>query len=370
MKKIRAALAHANRSPLSIEDIELSEPQADDVLVRITSTGLCHTDLMVLDEAPLPWPAVLGHEGCGIVEQVGANVQGLVPGDTVVTTSVSCGMCSNCLQNQPSYCEKFRALNMSGGYRADGTCSHCQGERKLFGRFLGQSSFATHALVHQRSVIKVDANLPLEQMAPLGCGIQTGAGAVLNTLKPRMGSTLAIFGAGAVGLAALMAGKLGGCSRLILVDRLPSRLALGLELGATDIIDASQVDSVAAIRELTGGGVDGSVEATGVPAVMSQAIAALGLNGCAVLVGLASPQASVAFNPTELQSRRQSIKGSMMAGDGASPQVFIPELIAHWRAGRFPFDKLSKFYAFEDINQAIADARSGSAIKPVLRMAH
>ncbi len=368
MMKIRAALAHSNGSPLSIEDIELDAPQRDDVLVRITATGLCHTDLMVLDHAPLPWPAVLGHEGCGIVERVGADVRGIAPGDAVVLTTMSCGACVNCLQDQPSYCQQFRALNMSGGYRPDGSCSHCQGERRLFGRFFGQSSFATHVLAHRRSVVKVDATLPLEQLAPLGCGIQTGAGAVLNTLRPQAGSTLAIFGAGAVGLAALMAGRLAGCSRLILVDRLPGRLALGRELGATDLIDASLVDSVAAVHELTGGGVDASIEATGVPAVMTQAIAALGLNGCAVLVGAAGATASVTFNPTELQSKHQSIKGSMMAGDGALPRTFIPELIAHWRAGRFPFDRLLQFYAFEDINLAIQDARSGLAIKPVLRM--
>ncbi len=211
-------------------------------------------------------------------------------------------------------------------------------------------------------------DLPLELLAPLGCGIQTGAGAVLNTLKARPGSSLAVFGAGAVGLSALMAAKIAGCTTLIAIDKVPERLALACELGATHVIDAGDEDAVAKVREITGGGADYTVEAAGSTAVMAAAIEALGLRGTAVLVGVTGAAASVPFNPTLLQAHGQTIKGTLMAGDSAVPALFIQQLIAHHRAGRLPFDRFVRFYDFADINQAIHDAHDGSAIKPILRM--
>src|SRR5690606_688458 len=222
--KIHAALATANNSPLTIDEVELIEPDAGDILVRIVATGLCHTDLAVLANAPLPWPAIFGHEGAGIVEKVGPGVTKVVPGDHVIMTTSSCGTCKNCQSGQPSYCLSFRDLNMSGGYRKDGGCSHTHHGKPVFARFFGQSSFASHALPWPRKVIRGDNDLPLDVLAPLGCGIQTGAGAVLNTLKVTAGKSLVVFGAGAVGLSALMAAKLSGCLKLIVVDKVPSRL--------------------------------------------------------------------------------------------------------------------------------------------------
>ena len=367
--KIKAALAHSNAQPLSIEEIDLAEPGANDVLVKIVATGLCHTDLTVLNHAPLPWPAVLGHEGAGIVEAVGSNVSKVAVGDHVIMTTASCGKCKNCLEGQPSYCVNFRDINMSGGYCADGSCSHSQDAKPVFARFLGQSSFASHSLTTERSVVKIDPQLPLDLLAPLGCGFQTGAGAVLNTLKVRAGSSMVIFGAGAVGLAAVMAAKISGCTQIIIVDMLDSRLTLAKELGASDTINASQEDDVvAAISALTEGGSDYAIDATGVPAVMSQAISALGLNGEVALVGIAGAEASVTFNPTVIQSKRITIKGSIMAGDNAVADVFIPQLIEYWQQGKLPIEKLIKHYEFTDINQAIHDAEDGSTIKPILRL--
>jgi aryl-alcohol dehydrogenase len=322
----------------------------------------------VLAQAPLPWPAVLGHEGAGVVEKVGPGVAKVAVGDHVLMTTTSCGSCRNCQRGFPSYCVQFRELNMSGGYRGDGSCSHSQGGKPVFGAFFGQSSFASYSLTGQRNVVKVAKDLPLDLLAPLGCGIQTGAGAVLNTLKVAPGSSLAVFGAGAVGLSALMAGGIAGCTRLIAVDRVASRLTLARELGATDVVNAGEEDAVARIQQLTDGGADYTVEATGVTTVMEQAIAALGFNGTAALVGVAGATASVAFNPTDLQSRNLSVKGSMMAGQGAVPDVFIPQLIEFWRRGMLPIEKLVRHYDFSDINQAIHDAHDGSAIKPILRM--
>jgi aryl-alcohol dehydrogenase len=366
--KIQAALAFDTNAPLKMEQIDLVEPGPGDVLVKIIATGLCHTDLTVLANPQMPWPALFGHEGAGIVEKVGAGVSLVVPGDHVIMTTTSCGKCSQCISGQPSYCLSFRALNMSGGRCSDGSCTHQLDGKPVFARFLGQSSFASHCLAGERSLIKIDAELPLDILAPLGCGIQTGAGAVLNTLRPRAGTSFALFGAGGVGLSALMAAKIAGCTQRIVVDRVASRLELALELGATHVINAGDQDAVQAIRELSGGGVDGVVEATGIPKVMEQAIQALGHGGTAVLVGMAGAQASVTFNPMEVQSRNTRIKGSIMAGEGGVPSLFLPQLIEYWKAGLLPVEKLLRFYEFKDINQAIHDAHDGSAIKPVIRM--
>ncbi|MGE0387418.1 MAG: NAD(P)-dependent alcohol dehydrogenase [Gammaproteobacteria bacterium] len=366
--KIRAALATANDSPLTIDEVELDAPAAGEVLVRVVATGMCHTDLHMLASAPLPWPAIFGHEGAGIVESVGPGVSAVSPGDRVIMTTSSCGTCGNCSTGLPSYCLRFVELNVSGGYRADGSCSHRHRGKPVFARFLGQSSFATHVLTGQRNVVKVDADLPLDLLAPLGCGIQTGAGAVLNTLGAKAGASIAIFGAGAVGLSALMAAGISGCMRRVVVDKVPSRLALARELGATHVIDAGQADAVPAVREATGGGADYAVEATGVAEVMAQAIAALGYNGAAALVGVAGTGASVAFDPGDVQARNLTIRGSMMAGVGGVPEVFIPRLIGYWRAGLLPIEKLVRHYEFSAINQAIHDSHDGSAIKPILRM--
>jgi aryl-alcohol dehydrogenase len=366
--KIQGALAFTSNGPLTFHELDLAEPGPGDILVKIVATGLCHTDLMVLANPALPWPALFGHEGAGIVEKVGAGVTKVVPGDHVLMTTASCGKCEKCLVGSPSYCVNFRALNMSGGRCADGTCTHNHEGKPVFARFLGQSSFASHVLAGERSLIKVDVDLPLEVLAPLGCGVQTGAAAVLNTLRPQPGSSLVVFGAGGVGLSALMAAKIAGCSKLIVVDKIASRLALSQELGATHLVNAAECDALAAIREITGGGADYAVEATGVAKVMEQAIDALGQGGTAVIVGVAGAEATVSFNPMVLQNKGASIKGSIMCGENGMPEIFIKQLIAYWKEGRLPVEKILRFYDFKNINDAIHDAHDGSAIKPVIRM--
>lgn len=366
--KIQAALAFASNAPLSIETVEIAEPGPQQILVKVVATGMCHTDLNVLANPAMPWPVLFGHEGAGIVEKVGSQVSKVAVGDHVLMTTSSCGKCPSCLAANPSYCIRFREMNMSGGRTCDGGCTHQHNAKPVFAGFLGQSSFASHALTGERNVIKIDADLPLDILAPLGCGIQTGAGAVLNTLRPRAGSSLVVFGAGGVGLAAVMAAKIAGCSQLIVVDKVPSRLALAEELGATHVINAGDTDAVAAIHEITGGGADYSVEATGVPVVMQQAISAVGIGGNVVLVGIAGSQASITISPTEVQAKNIKIQGSIMAGIGGVPDLFIPQLIGYWKAGLLPVEKLIRYYPFDQINQAIHDAHDGSAIKPILRL--
>ena len=349
----------------NIERVQLSEPGPDEVVVKIVASGMCHTDLAVRDQhIPLPLPAVLGHEGVGVVTQVGSAVDKVRPGDHVVLSFGSCGTCANCRAGRPAYCAQFLAFNV-GTRRPDGTCTHQQDGQAITGCFFYQSSFATHALTHVRNVVKVDNSLPLEVLAPLGCGIQTGAGSVLNVLQPRAGSSIAIFGAGAVGLSAVMAAAVAGCAPIIVIDVRDARLALAKELGATVTINGKTKDAVAAVKAATSGGVDFAVEATGIPAVMTQSFDALNGTGTVVVLGVAPAGASVSVDASGLLNGK-TIRGAI---EGESvPEVFVPRLIELWKAGKFPFDKLARYYAFDQINAAAHDSEKGLAIKPILRM--
>jgi aryl-alcohol dehydrogenase len=362
--EIQAAVCREKGS-FRLETVDLSEPQADEVLVKIVASGMCHTDLAVRDQhLPLPLPAVLGHEGAGVVAQVGSGVTKYRSGDHVVLSYGSCGRCPNCLSGRPAYCVEFLAYNV-GTRRPDGSCTHRQHGKPLTGCFFYQSSFATYALTHVRNVVKVADDLPLDVLAPLGCGIQTGAGAVLNCLRPQAASSLAIFGAGAVGLSAVMAAAVVGCTIIVVVDVLEGRLALAKELGATHVIDARTADAVAAVRAASGGGVDYAVEATGIPAVMTQAFDALNGTGTVVVLGVAPAGATVSVDASSLlggKTLRGAIEGESI------PEVFIPQLIALWKAGKFPFDRLATFYSFDQINEAAHDSERGVTIKPIIRM--
>lgn len=365
---VTAAVVSEQGGRFDLREVELDEPRADEVRVRVVGSGVCHTDAIVRDQVyPTPLPAVLGHEGSGIVESVGSAVTHVSEGDHVVLSMNSCGVCRSCRTADLTYCEDLYGRNF-GGSRADGSSALSAGGQRLSSTFFGQSSFATHANVAGRSVVPVPADAPLELLGPLGCGIQTGAGAVINTFRPPAGSTLAVFGAGAVGLAAVMAAHLVGCSRVVAVDLNADRLALAKELGATDAVDASAGEVPGQIMELTGGqGVDFALDATGVPAVLRQAADSLALRGTVGLVGAAPPGTETSFE-TGLSMTRGWTLRMIIEGD-AVPQVFIPQLVSLWQAGRFPFDKLVQSYPFEQINEAFADSEAGKTVKPVLRMA-
>lgn len=364
---IRAAVFRTIGQPFDIEAIEIEPPRAGEVLVKVVATGICHTDVAVRNgEIKMPTPSVLGHEGAGVVVAAGAHSR-LKAGDPVVMSFASCGECKACLLGQPSACRSFLARNYSG-HRADGSCCHSQAGHRIFGNFFGQSSFATHALVEERHLVPVPNDLPLEIMGPLGCGIQTGAGAVLQWMRPAHGASLAVFGLGAVGMSALMAARLSGCDPLIAVDTQPDRLALALELGATHVVDASKGSASAAIQEITAGvGVDYVVEAIGNPRHLGECIEAVRSRGTVALLGAPQSGVQVSLDSTVLL-RGLTIKG-VVEGD-AVPRVFIPELIRLYRAGLFPFERLLRFYEFGQINEAIAEMGEGKVIKPVLRMPH
>lgn len=361
--QVLAAVCAEPRAPFEILPLELSEPALGEVLVKLVATGLCHTDIAVRDgEMPMPMPAVLGHEGAGIVVG-GAKSPHLAPGTHVVMSFAHCGECRACLSGQPSSCDDFLKRNFTGS-RPDGSCCHTHSAGRVHGSFFGQSSFATHALVEERHLVPVPADLPLALLGPLGCGLMAGAGAVMNWMGPRQGDSFVVFGLGAVGMAALMAARIEGCNPLIAVDVQPSRLALARELGATHTIDAREGNVTEQVRALTcSRGADYMVEAIGNPGLLNGCFEALRSRGTAALLGAPRAGQHASISSTLLM-RGLTIK-SVVEGD-AVPRVFIPRLIDLHRRGHFPFEKLIRFFPFSQINAAAAAMESGEVIKPVL----
>ncbi|MFE4514226.1 NAD(P)-dependent alcohol dehydrogenase [Kitasatospora sp. NPDC056783] len=363
MLSVKAAVARTRGGPFSVEDVLLAEPRADEVLVRLVATGLCHTDLLARDQVlPPGLPVVLGHEGSGVVQAVGEAVTSVAPGDPVVLAPMSCGLCRSCLTGHPMHCVSFLPLNLRGR-RADGSTAYRDAAgTELSGHFFGQSSFADHVVAHHRSVVKVRADAPLELLGPLGCSLQTGAGAVFGALAAPPGSSLVVFGAGPVGLAAVMAARIAGCTRIIAVDLHRARLDLALELGATDALDGDQDAVAAAVVKISGGGVDFALDAVGLPQTARAAVESLAPGGTAGIVGSAGTGPDLSVGLVQLLGR--TVKG-ILQGDSV-PALLIPQLVDLHLAGRFPLDKLVCPYRLSDINQAAADSVAGTAVKPLL----
>jgi len=359
---IKAAVTHNQGAAFELEPVQLATPEIDEIRVKIVAAGVCHTDVVARDMGIAPFPIVLGHEGSGIVDAVGAGVSDLQVGDHVVLSFAHCGNCGHCLTGHPTVCDTFNDLNF-GGAMDDGTRRLAQDGEEL-ATFFGQSSFATYAIAKSRNAVKVDPDVDLALLGPLGCGIQTGAGTVLNRLKPEFGSSIVIYGAGAVGLSAVMAAKIVGCQHIIAVDVHDSRLELAKELGATHTLNGKYVDVVTEVKKITDGGSHYAVETTGVPTVVKQSLNALRSLGTVAIVGI-TPEMNIDVH-NDLMAEGKSMIG-VIEGDSI-PRVFIPQLIAYFKAGQFPFDKLVKFYDFEDINQAFKDSASGITIKPILKV--
>jgi aryl-alcohol dehydrogenase len=352
MPQIQAAVLRRG-GLLAIETLELEGPRPDEVLVRLAATGICHTDLSFMEGWSGP-PVVLGHEGAGVVLEAGQDLKAVRPGDHVVLSYQSCGRCGPCRQGRPTACQHFWELNFGFGRLDDSNALAASGVR---GHFFGQSSFATHCLASERNLVKVSPDLPLELLAPLGCGLQTGAGTVLNSLKVPPGASLAVFGTGAVGLAAVMAAQLTGADPVIGVDLNAARLKLALTLGATRVIDSRREEVISEIKTITGGGVDYVLETTGDPKMHQLGVEILNPRGTLALI--AHPGGG-----GPLPGGRRAL--GIIQGD-AVPQTFIPRLIALHQAGQFPYERLLKYYDFAQIHRAVAEARRGEAIKPVLR---
>ena len=365
---IQAAVSRTPGAAPSVETVALGQPRADEVLVEIHGVGVCHTDMVMRDGLlPVPFPVVLGHEGAGIVRQVGHGVSDLAVGDHVVLSFMSCAACASCDDDQPAYCHSWVPLNFFG-CRADGSTSlsDASGE-KLHSHVFGQSSFATHALVNRRNAVKVDQDLPIHLLGPLGCGIQTGAGAVLNSCHVRKGSSLAVVGTGAVGLSAVMAASIAGAGTIVAIDLNHARLEMALELGATHAMHAtSGTLTDHAANAGCPSGFDYVIDTTGLGSVVNDAILALAPRGELALVGAYAPDTAVTADATHIMSAGRVIRG--VVEGGADPQSFIPQLLDHYRAGEFPFDRMVEYFSFDDIESAIAAGETGRVVKPVVRM--
>lgn len=360
-----AAIANGPRDPFEIATCKLEAPRPGEVLVRIHACGICHTDLAVkLQHIPIPLPKVLGHEGAGVVEEVGPGATQFRPGDHVLMSFGSCGECGNCRDGALGYCDHFRAINLFGD-RAGGSALARNG-KQLGGHFFAQSAFATHAIATVRNIVKVDHDLPLELLAPLGCGIQTGMGSVMNVLRPQAGTSIAVFGVGAVGLSAIIAAKIVGCSTIVAVDVVPERLRVARELGATHVVSGRGENPVGEIVDLTGGGANFSLDTTGAPPVVANSINCLRARGVSAQVAAPPRGTLYAAEASVVVGRGITVRG-IVEGD-ANPQLFIPRMVDFFRQGRLPLDKFVKTYPLEEINEAVDDLEHGRVVKPVLTM--
>lgn len=345
-------------------EVELEEPRDDEVLVRIVATGLCHTDLTVPTMLPQEMlPTVVGHEGTGIVEKVGAAVSGIEVGDHVVLSFRSCRQCGPCRAGDVGYCEQSLLLNYMG-MRADGSTTMKRGDQTVFGNFFGQSSLARHALAYADNCVVVDKSLDLTRLAPFACGFQTGAGTVLNVLDPAPGDSIVVYGAGAVGLAAIAVARGTGVETVVAVDPVAARREVAEGYGAVtlDPTEEGAAPVEDRVRELTGGGATYAIDTTALPAVVLQAQRSLRTRGVLVALGLGAPEYTI--DAIDLLSSGKIVRSSI---EGESdPLVTIPELIALREAGKFDVDHLVTTYPFEKIADAVADSKSGAVVKPVL----
>ncbi len=367
--KIRALVVEAKDAPFEVQEIELAEPGRGEALVRIVAAGVCHTDAITrAGDMPMPFPCVLGHEGSGVVEQVGADVSRLAPGDKVIIGWPSCGECRNCLDGQPRYCLRTGEALVSGRrFKGElaGTSAYSRNGQELHGHFFGQSSFATHSIVSADAVVKVPKDVPLELLGPLACGLATGAGAVLNEARPRLGDSILVVGVGAVGLAAVMAARNSGVTKIIVADVHDSRLAIARDFGATHTINSRTTQLVKEVAKITGSTVDFAFDCTGVISVIETMAQTVGMLGTLVLIGGAPAGASFSLDHLSTLWGKRVI--GVLGGGGRSGQL-IPALVELHQQGRFPFDRLVRYYELGQIEQALEDSKSGEVIKPILRM--
>ncbi len=360
---MKAAVLRQTNAPfpeLAIENVEVDQPLAHEVLVRTVATGVCHSDLHYLKgDSVMPVPAILGHEGAGIVEAVGEGVTYVEPGDHVIAClSAFCGHCEYCLSGKP-----FRCSNRSEMSRAREATPRMSWDGQALGQHGGLGTFAEQMLVHENSVVKIREDMPLDRAALIGCGVTTGLGAALNTAKVEAGSTVAVFGAGGIGLSAIQGARIAGARQIIAVDVFENKLATAKEFGATHIVDASSRDPVQAIREMTGGGVDYSFEAIGLKQTVTQCFESIRVEGTATVIGL-MPVGQM----LELDGRmffRGKFQGSMMGSNRF--RIDMPRYIDFYMQGRLRLDEMiTRRGRLEDVHDAFRAMEAGEVVRTVL----
>ncbi len=357
---MRAAVLYEINQPLAIEALEVSKPKAHEVLLRTAFTGLCHSDLHFIEGLyPMPRPCVLGHEASAVVEAVGSEVTYVKPGDHVITcTSVFCGTCSYCTTGRPNLCDNIAVKQPPGA------------AQRLFlgGKPIVQcfnlSTFAEQMLVHENAVVKIDDEIPLNIAALVGCGVITGAGAVINTAKVTAGATVAVFGCGGIGLSAVNGAAMAGAGKVIAVDTLPEKLETARAMGATDLVNASEGDPVAAIKELTGGGVEYSFEAVGLKKTAEQSFECLRPGGTATIIGMVPFGMKIeVMGWSFLQERK--LQGSSMGSNRF--RVDMPRLLDAWKRGQLKLDHLiSSHIKLDDINEGYKKLKGGHVLRQLV----
>ena len=360
---MKAAVLQAQNGPLSIEEVVLSKPGNREVLLRTAFAGLCHSDLHFIEGLyPYPLPCVLGHESSAVVEEVGAGVTYVQPGDHVVTClSVFCGTCSQCVTGHPNLCENTEVKMLPGAAR------RLSWKGDVLHQFMNLSSFADHMLVHENAVVKIDRDVPLDRAALIGCGVITGVGAVFNVAKVEPGSTVAVIGCGGVGLSSVNGAALAGAERIIAIDKLASKLELARSLGATDTVNASNLDPVGHVKELTGGGVHHAFEALGTKATAEQAFAMLRPGGTATIIGMVPYGVKIELHGFDFL-RDRKIQGTSMGSNRFRGDM--PRLLSFYRQGKLKLDHLiSGRIKLDEINQGFANLKTGAPVRQLIDFA-
>jgi S-(hydroxymethyl)glutathione dehydrogenase/alcohol dehydrogenase len=358
---MKAAVFHGPKQPLSIEDIEVDKPQDREVKIRTVASGVCHSDLHFVDGLyPYAAPAVLGHEAAGIVEEVGRQVTYVKPGDHVIAClSVYCGGCEQCMSGHPNRC-----TNKAATQRDPKDKPRLSQKGKLINQFLDVSSYCERMLLHENAIVKISEDIPLDRAALVGCGVTTGVGAVLNTAKVEPGSTVAVFGCGGVGLAAIQGARIAGARKIIAVDMFEGKLAMAKRLGATDTVDASSSDPIDEIKKLTGGGVDYAFEAIGLKKAAEQAFNSLRPGGTATVIGMIPVGQKVELDGYMFLTERK-LQGSNMGSNRF--RIDMPRYLDFYLQGRLKLDEMiSRRGKLEDVNEAFRAMKAGEVARTVL----
>jgi S-(hydroxymethyl)glutathione dehydrogenase/alcohol dehydrogenase len=358
---MKAAVMRAYKQPLEIEEVQVSKPGPHEVLVRTAATGVCHSDLHVLEGAlPIPPPTILGHEPSGVVEEVGAEVRYVQPGDHVIgCLSAFCGHCEFCVSGRPSICGGAETM------RGPGEPPRLSQNGQGLLQFAHLSSFAEQMLVHENALVKIREDMPLDRAALIGCGVTTGVGAALNTARVRPGSSVAVIGCGGVGLAAIQGSRIAGAGRIVAVDTAPWKLELAKELGATDGVDASSGNPVTAVQEVTGGGVDYALEAIGLKQTVEQAYAMTRRGGTCVVIGLVPIGVNVEIPGLDIVFQAKSIVGCSMGSNRF--RVDMPRYVDFYLRGLLKLDEMiSARLKLDQVNEAFDKMRAGEAARSVI----
>ena len=363
---MKAAILYEPKQPLKVEEVDVAPPKAGEVAVRMGAAGVCHSDYHVMNgDLPAPLPAILGHEGAGVVEAVGDGVASVKPGDHVILLfRAPCGRCPYCSTGRPALCNMGTGVRWTG-HLLDDTSRFSKGGQEIK-HFGGVSTFAERSVVLEEAVVPIRKDVPLEVAALVGCSVMTGYGAVVNTAKVPPGANCLVIGAGGVGLNVILSLQLAGANRIIVADLLDYKLELSLDFGATDTINAKNQDVVARAKELTGGeGVDYAFEVIGNTTALKNCFNAVRRGGTAVAVGVAPSNAEVSISQFDLVLQEKSLLGSMYGSNRA--HYDMPRILDLYAAGKLPLDKLiSRRYPLDEINEAYDAMMRGEVARSVI----